>query len=446
MNLLIKNGILVSPEGRYQANIAVQDGKTAVIMANFSCLEENNYDKVIDAKGLYVLPGCMDPHVHFRDPGHTNKEDFFTGSAAAAAGGFTTVYDMPNNMPRTLGKKEFDEKMQIIGNRSHVDFALYGLVSDNLENLPELMECGVRGFKGLMGISSMKTPTCRDATLWQALKLLKDTGYPISVHAEETEICDVEKERLMKEGRNDARAHMESRPAIAEIIAVQRAIMLAEDIGGRLHIAHISAKETVEIIRAAKARGVRVTCETGPHNLLFTDADYGKIGQAMFMNPPIRCQADQDALYAGIMDGTVDMLATDHAPHTEEDKFSSGHMLKSVSGCCSIESSVAVMLTLVNQGKLTLEQYVKLASTNVAKLFNLYPQKGCIAVGSDADFTIVDMEREGVIRKEALHSKTKVTMYDGLKVKGMPVYTIIRGNVVMKDGVVMPGAFGQLVK
>lgn len=446
MNLLIKNGIVVSPEGRYQANIAVQNGKVAGIMASTSNEEEKKYAKVIEAKGLYILPGCMDPHVHFRDPGHTNKEDFATGSAAAVAGGFTTVYDMPNNMPRTLSKKEFDEKMKAIGNRSHVDFALYGLISENLESLPELIECGVRGFKGLMGISSMKTPTCKDVTLWQALKLLKDSGYPISVHAEETEICAVEKERLMSEDRKDARAHMESRPAIAEIIAVQRAIMLAEDTGGRLHIAHISAKETVEIIRVAKAIGVRVTCETGPHNLIFTDADYDRIGPAMFMNPPIRCQADQDAMFAGIMDGTVDMIATDHAPHTEEDKFSYGHGLKSVSGCCGIESSVPVMLTLVNQGKLTLEQYVKLASTNVAKLFNLYPRKGCIAVGSDADFTIVDMEMESVIKSENLHSKTKVTMYDGLKVKGMPVYTIIRGNVVMKDGAVMPEVFGQLVK
>lgn len=446
MDLLIKNGIVVSPEGRSKVDIAVKEGKVAALKATTSPEEEQKAGKVIDAKGLYVLPGCMDPHVHFRDPGHTNKEDFATGSAAAAAGGITTVYDMPNNMPRTLGKKEFEEKLRVIENRSHVDFALYGLVSDNVDRLPELIECGVRGFKGLMGISSMNTPTCKDVTLWQALKLLKDTGYPISVHAEETEICSVEKERLIREGRNDARAHLESRPSIAEIIAIQRALALAEDTGGRLHIAHISAKESVKLIRTAKARGVRVTCETGPHNLILTDADYDRIGPAMFMNPPIRCQADQDELFAGILDGTVDMLATDHAPHTEEDKYGSGHFLKSVSGCCGVESSVPVMLTLVNQGKLTLEQYVKLSSANVAKLFNLYPRKGCIAVGSDADFTIVDMNKEGVIKKENLHSKTKVTLYDGFKVKGMPVYTIVRGNVVMKDGTVMPGAIGHLVK
>jgi dihydroorotase (multifunctional complex type) len=445
MDLLIRNGCVVSPEGRYLADIAVDGGKITGIFAANS-VDDKGANKVIDAQGLYVLPGCMDPHVHFREPGHTYKEDFGTGSAAAVAGGFTTVYDMPNNIPRIEGKDELEQKLAIVKGRSHVDYALYGIVKeDNYDRLLGLVEAGARGFKGLMGISSMKTPTSRDVTLWKALRLLKDTGCPISVHAEDTEIVFSEIERLKSEGRTDFRAHMESRPVIAEIIAIQRAIMLAEDTGGRLHIAHIASGKSVDIIRAAKAKGVRVTCETGPHNLIFTDKDYEKLGPAMFMNPPIRTEEDQNALWEGIMDGTIDMIATDHAPHSEEDKYKSGSVWDSISGCCGLESSVPLMLTLVNNGKLTLEKYVEISSANVAKLFNLYPRKGCIQVGSDADFTIVDLNKEGVIKKENLHSKTKVTAFDGMAVKGMPVYTIIRGNIAMKDGVVAPETFGQFV-
>ncbi|WP_161974951.1 allantoinase AllB [Bacillus timonensis] len=446
MDLLIKNGILVTHEGSQKADVVVTDGKVTALMENASLIVEREVKKVIDANGLYILPGCIDPHVHFRDPGHTHKEDFATGSAAAVAGGFTTVYDMPNNNPKIQGIEELKEKLSVISDRSHVDYALYAIIKpDNLDKLHGLIENGVRGFKVMMGKSSMNTPTADDASLWSALKTLRETECPITVHAEDTNICAIEKERLFKENRKDPRAHMESRPVIAETIAIQRAIMLAEDTGGRLHIAHISAGKSVEIIRSAKQRGVKVTCETGPHNLIFTDEDYEEKGAAMFVNPPIRLKGDRDALLAGILDGTVDMIATDHAPHTFEDKYASGHVLKSISGFLGLEASIPIMLTLVNQGKLTLEQYVNLSSVNPAKLFNLFPQKGCIAVGSDADFTIVDMEKETVIDKELHQSKTKITPYDGMKVKGMPVYTIIRGNIAMEDGIVTPKKYGKHV-
>lgn len=445
-DLIVKNGTIVNENGRFLGDILIKNGKIDAVVKAVNEDQEKQSERIIDAKGLFVLPGFMDPHVHFREPGHTHLEDFSTGSAAAIAGGYTTVFDMPNNIPRTATKEDFLEKLSLIGNRSNVDFALYGIIKpDNLNKIDELIECGARGFKCLMGISSMKTPTSRDYTLWQALDLLKDKGLVISVHAEDTEICDVAKEKLREKGMNKPIAHMLSRPPIAESIAIMRAIMLAEDVGGRLHIAHIAAKESVNIIRAAKARGVRVTCETGPHNLFLTDQDYDRKGTKMFMNPPIRYKEDQDSLIEGIKDGTIDMIATDHAPHSEADKNSSGSFLDSISGCCGLEGSIPIMLTLVNKGVLSLEQIVKICSSNVARMFNLYPQKGSLTVGTDADITIVDMKKSTKLDSKTFHSKTVVSLYDQENVSGMPVYTVLRGQIVMKDSQILTKPIGRFL-
>lgn len=444
MDLVIRNGCIVSPQGRYYGDIEVVQGKISAIHASGS-INPENAKEVIEAQGLFILPGCIDAHVHFRDPGHTYKEDFITGSAAAAAGGVTMVFDMPNNNPRVVGKTEFAQKTQMIAGRSYVDYAFFGTVKeDNLDKLSELVEAGARAFKAMMGVSAMRTPTVKDATLRYALSILKNTGCPIFVHAENTEIVQFEIERLKKEGRTDYRAHMESRPVVAEAEAIQRAITFAEDVGGKLHIAHIAAGVSVEIIRAAKKRGVDVTTETGPHNLILSDKDYEKIGPAMFMNPPVRTLADQEALWEGLRDGTVDMVSTDHSPHSEEEKYRGGGVWESISGCLGVETNVPIMLTQINERKLTLEKYVEVSSVNGAKLFRLYPQKGCIQVGSDADFTIVDMNRKGIIKRKNLKSKTKVTPFDGLAVKGMPVYTVVRGRIVMKNGEVSPTMEGKL--
>lgn len=445
MKLLIKNGTVVTPAGRSKLDILVVDGKIASLSAPM-LISENVADTVIDVRGLYILPGIMDPHVHFRDPGHTYKEDFSTGSAAAAAGGVTTVFDMPNNLPRTVGKAELEEKLEAIQGKAYVDYALYGLLtSQNCDKIVELVNGGVRGFKCLMGISAMNTPTGRDVDIWRGAEILRDTGIPISVHAEDTQIVDQAREDLKKAGRTDPLAHLESHPPISETLAVERAIMAAEAVGGKIHIAHISSKETVQLIREAKRRGVKVTCEVGPHNLFFTDKDYNRKGSGMFMNPPIRYEEHQKALLEGILDGTVDMIATDHAPHSDEEKSMKNGVFSAKSGFCGVETEVSVMLTLVNRGLLTLEQYVKAGSENVAKLFQLYPQKGCIAVGSDADFTIVDLKHTYVVKKENLHSRSKTTAFDGEELTGMPIYTIVRGNIVMDHGKLSGSQIGKFL-
>jgi dihydroorotase (multifunctional complex type) len=445
LKLLIKNGTVVTPANRSKLDILVVDGKIASLSAPM-LISENTADTVIDAEGLYVLPGIIDAHVHFRDPGHTYKEDFSTGSAAAAAGGVTTVFDMPNNMPRTVGKAELEEKLEAIKGKAYVDYALYGLLtSENCGRIEELVRCGIRGFKCLMGISAMNTPTGRDVDIWRGSEILRDTGIPISVHAEDTQIVAQAREDLQKDGRNDPVAHMLSHPPISETLAVERAIMAAEAVGGRIHIAHISAKETVQLIREAKRRGVKVTCEVGPHNLFFTDKDYDRKGSSMFMNPPIRSAEHQQALLEGIIDGTIDMIATDHAPHSDEEKSMKNGVFSAKSGFCGVETEVGAMLTLINRGLLTLEQYAKVGSENAARLFRLYPKKGCIAVGSDADFTIVDMKRSYVVKKENLHSRSKTSAFDGEEFTGMPVYTVVRGNIVMDHGRLSDSRIGEFL-
>lgn len=447
MDLLIKNGTVVTPGGRMRADVWVENERIAAIAAPAELPAQVSARRIIDASGLYILPGIMDPHVHFRDPGHTYKEDFSTGSAAAAAGGVTTVYDMPNNLPRTVGAAELEEKLRAIQNRAHVDYALYGLVTqENCAQLRSLADSGVRGFKCLMGISVMNTPTGRDVDIWKALQILKETGCALSVHAEDTQVCAEIRQQLRQAGRSDALAHLESHPTISETLAVERAIMVAQASGGRIHIAHISAAETVGLIRRAKMQGVNVTCETGPHNLYFTDADYDRKGPMLFMNPPVRGEQDRQALLEGLRDGTVDMIATDHAPHTLEEKLGGGDIFQCKSGFCGLETTVPVMLTLVNRGLLTLEQYVKAASENVAKLFGLYPQKGSMQIGTDADFTIVDLRQEHCVHSSDLHSRSKISAFDGETLVGAPVYTVVRGHVVMERGTVHLDNVGRFLR
>lgn len=434
MDLLLVNGTVVSPEGSVKAGIAVREGKIAAITAPGEMFNAQA-QRVIDASDLHILPGCIEAHCHFRDPGHTYKEDFICGSMAAAAGGITTVLEMANNKPLIDGPEELREKIRLTAGRSFVDYCFHGLVTQrSIGHLDAMIAAGARGFKAMMSISAMGTPTVDDGDLLRAFRELRETDTVLTVHAENTSIVKAEQKRLQDAGRMDWRAHMESRPVISEVEAISRAILLAEETGSRVHIAHIAAARSVAVIRAAKQRGVRVTAETGPHNLVLTDADYERLGPAMFMNPPIRTQVDQDALWEGVRDGTIDMISTDHAPQSEEEKFGGNSVWKSISGLCGVETSVPVILTLINKGKLTLERYVAITSRNQARHFNIYPRKGAIQVGSDADFTLVDIRKTGVIEKQKLKSKTKVTAFDGFRYTGAPVYTIIRGNVVMEDG------------
>ncbi len=442
-DLVIKNGWVVTPEVTVRAGLAVKDEKIIAVGTDESLPPA---EQIIDARGLHLLPGIIDAHVHFREPGYTYKEDYGSGTAAAACGGVTMVMEMPNCKPPTSTVEALELKKTLAAEKAYVDYGIYGLVvQENLEQLHPLIDHGVIGFKCYMGETVGQIPAPDDGVMLEAFERIGSRGYRVAVHAENDGIMQHLIKRLKAQGRTDALAHVDSRPEICAIEAVSRAIYFAEWAKAKLHICHEGAKDPLPIIRAAKERGVNVTCETGPHYLLLTAEEMRRVGTVLRMNPPVRYPGHQEALWDGLKRGIIDMIATDHSPHTPEEK-KKANVWEAISGFPGVETSVPLMLTEVNHGRLTLNDYVRWASTNPAKVWDIYPRKGALQVGSDADITIVDLDKEGVISAEKLHSKSKVTPFDGFKVKGMPVYTIVRGRVVMKDGeIVGKSGWGKLI-
>lgn len=441
-DLVVKNGLLVTPEATVKAGVAISDGKI-VAVARDEDLPEGK--EVIDAKGNYILPGVIDGHVHFRDPGLTYKEDFETGSMAAACGGVTCVIDMPNTKPICGDVESFTEKKQIAESKSWVDFGLIGvIIEENIDKIIPMAEAGVVGFKIFMGETVGAIPAPDDGAIVDALKYVAQVKRRVGVHAENNQIMQYLIKKLKAAGRTDPLAHVEARPNLAEAESISKIILFGRATGCKIHIYHMSSKEGVDLVKAGKETGVDVTAETGPHYLLMEDKDMLKLGSMLKMNPPVRSKDNAERLWWGLVNGYVDCIATDHSPHTLEEKTNDNIWI-AIPGFTGVETVVPLMLTQVNAGRLTLNQYVKAACENPAKVWDIYPQKGVVRVGSDGDLTIVDMKKESVLKAENLHSKSKVTPFDGWKVKGMPICTIVRGKVVMKDGKLVGTHSGKIV-
>jgi dihydroorotase len=430
-DLVVRGGRIVSPAGTFQGGIAARDG---VIVGVGQDHELPQAHEVIDAAGRDVLPGVIDCHVHIREPGYEYKEDWRSGTAAAACGGVTTVFDMPNTMPVTADAEGFRAKDARASRGAYVDYGLYGLLGQhNVAELQGLADLGVIGFKCYMGETTGKIPPPDDGTMLEAFEIVCRLGLRVAVHAENDAILQHLVRRLKAAGRTDPFAHVESRPDVCAVEAVGRAIAIAEAARAPLHILHESCRDSLPVIRAAKQRGVDVTAETCPHYLLLTAKDMSRLGAILRVNPPVRFPGHAEALWKGLDDGTLDMLATDHAPHTPEEKTQpniwDGH-----SGFPGVETAVPLMLNEVNRGRMTIERYVEWSAAAPARAWGLYPRKGSLQVGSDADMVIVDMSRECLIRGSELHSKSKITPFEGMHVRGVPVYTIVRGRVVFREG------------
>lgn len=432
VDVVIRGGTLVAPEGRLTAGLVIQDG---IIVA----IEEERYlppsKQAIDASGLFVLPGVVDAHVHFRDPGDTDSEDWETGSAAAACGGVTTVFDMPSTNPPVDNVAHLQQKLAIAGARSHVDFGLYGLLgAHNLSELEALSEHGVVGFKCFMSSSlSGRLPAPDDGVMYDGFERIARLGRRCIVHAENLGIITRREQQLKEEGRVDARAHAESRPSVAAAEAVARAIVFAESAGMRLHIAHESSADALPHIATARARGLDVTVETCPQYLLLTDDDVAEKGGVLRCNPPIRKPGHDAALWRALDAGLIDTLTTDHAPHKVEHK-TKPKIWDNNCGLLGVETALPLMLAEVHRGRLTLERLVALNAANPAKVWDLYPMKGALRVGSDADIVLVDMQRSATIDQAKLHSKQRISGWHGRAVHGLPIRTIVRGRTVMLDG------------
>jgi dihydroorotase len=439
VDLVINGGIVVSSDAEYRASIAIKDGLVHAIGAPEAMPEA---DEILDATGMHILPGAIDVHVHFRDPGYPQKEDFGSGTAAAAFGGVTTVFDMPNTLPTIANAEALAEKHKIASAKAYVDYGLYAVLGEeSIGNIPELIEGGIIGFKCYMGNTFGRIPSPTTGAMLEAFELVAPTGKRISLHAETNSIMERREARLRAAGRTEPLAHLASRPAVVAVEAVARAAILSEWTGARIHVLHISSAAELRPLAEAKARGVEITGETCPHYLLLSEEDYEKSGGIVRVNPPVREAPNREPLWNALIDGTIDMVATDHAPHTPEEKTRNDIWTVDC-GFPGVETQMPLMLTEINRGRATIRDYVRWSAENPAKQFGLYPRKGTLTVGSDADIAIVDMNRRWSIDDAKIQSKSKISPWQGWSCTALPIHTIVRGRFVMKNRVLNEQARG----
>jgi len=441
-DLALKNGIIVTPEKSFNADIAVKDEKIAFIGA----LEPGDTaDETYDAQGKHILPGIIDAHVHFRDPGLTEKEDFESGSIAAAFGGVTFVADMPNVLPPTSTKERFLEKARIAKEKSYIDFGLFALlVNGNTSEMEGMEKAGALGYKVFLGTSTGDIASPDLGTLTEQMKLSAAFRLTIGFHAENSEINSFYTSKYKK--RNDKKEGIllsKARPVVSEALAINNVICLAQYTHAGVHIHHVTSKDGCLLIADAKQKGVKITAETCPHYLLL-DANMIQTDAAHKVYPPIREEMHRKSLWDAIGNKTIDMLASDHAPHLAREK--SLPIWEAPAGLSGVETIVPLMLNEVNKGRLSINDFVRLASEAPAKIWGIYPKKGNMQTGADADFTIVDMNKTHIIKASESRSKSKTSAFDGMEIQGATVAAIVRGKFVVKDGVLTGSkGYGKLV-
>jgi dihydroorotase len=435
-DLAITGGTIVTPEGRFTGDIGIRGEVIAAVSAPGML---GPTAATLDATGLHILPGAIDVHVHFREPGMAHKEDWDTGTAAAAMGGVTTVFEMPNTFPPTATPEALAQKFEL-ARKARVDFGLYGLLAeDNIQHLEGLIAGGAAAFKCFMGNTTGNLPSPSTGAMLEGFEIIARHGHRI---AETASIMAWRQERLMAAGKNAPLDHLAARPAVVAIEAVARAAILAEWTGARIHVLHISSADELRPLREAQERGVDVTGETCPCYLMLDTDDYARLGPVIKVNPPVREPHHKEAIWQALRDGTIGLIATDHAPHSPEEKTREV-IWKADAGFPGVETQMQLMLTAVNKGQITLEQYVRMSAENPAKAFGLYPTKGSISVGAHADLAIVDLARETSIDQTKLHSlRSRVTPFHGNHTKGLPIHTILRGKFVMKNRALVAEIFG----
>ncbi|MBM1221614.1 allantoinase AllB [Ponticoccus sp. SC2-23] len=438
-DLILTGGTVVNEGARAHADVAITDGVISAIGLPGTL---GDAAEIVDVTGLHLIPGGIDMHVHFREPGYTHKEDWETGTQAAAMGGVTTVFEMPNTHPPTRSVKEFREK-QALAEKACVDYGIYGLLAeDNIDEIPGLIEAGVNAFKCFMGNTFGNLPSPSTGAMLEGFEIIAPSGLRISLHAETASIMAWRQAKLEAAGKNSPLYHIAARPEVVAIEAVARAAILAEWTGARVHVLHISSAGELRPLAEAKTRGVDITGETCPCYLFLDSSDYDRLGSVIRVNPPVREKKDSIAIWEALQSGVVDMIATDHAPHTPEEK-TNDIIWKADCGFPGVETQMPLMLSEVAAGRMTLEHYVRISSANPARAFGMWPAKGRIAVGAQADIAVLDMAREEVIRAERLHSRGKITPFEGRKTTGAPIHTIVRGRFVQRDRTLCDGVRGH---
>lgn len=429
-DLLFKGGTIVNQDGIHQADLAVKDGR----IADIGALDGARAGEVVDVAGLHILPGVIDTQVHFREPGGEHKEDLETGSRAAVMGGVTCVFEMPNTNPTTTTPAALADKLARAHHRMHCDFAFYvGATRENIDELETLERLpGAAGIKVFIGSSTGDLLLEDEESLERVLGRISRRA---AFHSEDETRLEARKDLRLA---GDPSSHPVWRDAAAAMQATERLVRLARKHGRRIHVLHVSTAQEMQFLASCKdVASVEVT----PHHLTLAAPDaYERLGTKVQMNPPVRDDSHRQILWHGLRNGTVDVLGSDHAPHTLEEKAQP--YPKSPSGMPGVQTLVPVMLDHVNAGRLSLQRFVDLTSHGPSRLFALRG-KGRIAAGYDADLTIVDLSARRAIENDWIESRCGWTPYDGMEVTGWPVGTFVRGNRVMWEGQLSEPAIGE---
>lgn len=439
-DLIIKNGQVITEDGTQQVDVCICDGKIAYVG---KCTDQDSWDKEVNAEGQYVFPGFIDPHVHLNDPGLTNSEDFYTGTCAAAAGGITTVLEHPLTFPLPDHLQSFNEKKEIAKSKAVVNFGLFGACSENNQlEMEKMIENGAIAFKTFLTYSP-EIPKLDDGRLLERMSFLSGRDIVLAIHCENNDIVEYCTAKLQAEGRISPEDYPDGRPEIAEIEAVSRMALFAKETGCKVNIAHCTLEEAVDIVQEAKKAGADISVETCPQYLLLNRSMLPKLGVFGICNPPLRREESVEKLWNAIFDGKIDWVCSDHATYTVEEKMAgSDNVFKTPAGVTSVELCYQLFFSegVIKRG-LPVEKFVELSSTNAAKRYRLYPNKGRIAVGADADVVIFDPNEAWHVEDSALKQMIKWSPYQGISVNGKVKKTIVNG-VEVYDGADVIGEKG----
>lgn len=432
---VIFGGVLGMETGALRADLVIEDDHIAAIMLDASDLEA---DERIDAGSKFVVPAGVDVHTHFKEPAEPLTEGFYTGSLGAIAGGIGTVVEMPQATPVSSDGDHIREKIRVGSNESIVDFALWGAaINQDLDMIDEMIDAGVVGIKSFMAGSSPGFPAATDGTLLAVFERLAGTGIPYGLHAENDQLLQAGIARMQAAGRKDPMAHAESRPPIVEIEAINRAIFFAEQTGGVAYICHVSTGGGFDLIRRAQERGALIYGETCPQYLLMDEDDLRQRGPFARCAPAIRDRDEVEHLWEYVLDGTVDVISSDHCGYTIESKEAGlDNIWDAPLGLAGVQTMYpSVFDEMLNRRGLEIGDFVRMTAANPARIFSLYPRKGTLEIGADADIAIYDPNELWEVHGDEMLHRNKWTPMEGRQIQGRVVRTIIRGNTVYQfDG------------
>ena len=444
MSLKIVNAKLWLDTGTYEGGLVTENGAVSKIGKESSLPQT---EVTIDAEGKLVIPGLVDLHVHFREPGFTQKEDFSTGTRAAAAGGVTTVLDEPNNNPVTSSTAALRAKKVLVKEKAYVDYLFeMAVYAEGLDEVQAASSMGIKTFAFFDELVGTSTGMDDTGVLFEALKRVKKVDGLALLNCRESDLVIATMRKTREKGSGNLMDYNNHFPHVAESAGGAKRILLAHNVGARAHFREVSTAETVEMLRLLKPYRGDISAEVRPDHLVLNHENTSDLGPYAQQWTPIRTRQNQEALWGALNDGTVNILASDHATHTVEEKNSGwGNIWESPPGLPAIESMLPILLTAVNEGKTSLERVISATTANPARRLGLYPRKGCIAVGSDADLVVIDTKKERKITADEMYAKSKWTPYEGWTTLGAVEATILRGVPVYQQGEIVSEELGRFI-